>query len=56
MNNEILLVKVGVGAMLFLAWLLLEYKPPVDKDVDGLKTFIKMTLGGLVGHLITPTP
>ena len=48
------IAKLVVGLVLFAAWMVLEYKPPAANDVDGLKTFIKMTLGGLVGHLITP--
>jgi hypothetical protein len=47
-------VKVGIGIGLFIAWMLLEYCPPKVADVDSLKTFIKMTLGGLVGNLMAP--
>lgn len=52
--NEIIIVKLIVGGVLFAAWMLLEYKPPTATDVDGLKTFIKMTLGALAGNLATP--
>jgi len=50
----ILYIKLIVGVILFGSWMLLEYKPPADKDVDGLKTFIKMTLGALAGNMVTP--
>jgi pheromone shutdown protein TraB len=52
--SSLVYVKVAVGFGLFAAWMLLEYCPPKVSDVDSLKTFIKMTLGGLVGNLVTP--
>lgn len=51
--NALLIVKLIVGVILFLTWVALEYCPPKVADVDSLKTFIKMTLGGLVGHLVS---
>lgn len=49
----ILLIKSLIGLVLFCSWMWLEYYPPPDKDVDGLKTFIKLTLGALTGHIAT---
>jgi hypothetical protein len=55
MNEKIaiLIVKSLIGLVLFVSWMWLEYYPPPDKDVDGLKTFIKLTLGALTGHMAT---
>lgn len=54
-NNSIaiLIIKAVTGLVLFGAWMWLEYYPPPDKDVDGIKTFIKLTLGALTGHMAT---
>ena len=49
--SPIVIAKLIVGFILFVAWMILEYRPPTASDVDGLKTFIKMTLGALVGNL-----
>ena len=47
------IIKSIIGLVLFGAWMWLEYYPPPDKDVDGIKTFIKLTLGALTGHIAT---
>lgn len=49
----VLIAKCVACAVLFAAWMYLEYFPPPGKDVDGLKTFIKLTLGALTGHVAT---
>jgi len=48
-----LYVKLIVGAVLFGAWLALVFNP--QSNDAAIITFIQFTLGGLAGHLATPT-
>jgi hypothetical protein len=48
-----LYIKLLIGAVLFGAWLALVFNP--QSHDDAIITFIQFTLGGLAGHLATPT-
>lgn len=52
--NNILMAKLVVGFALFITWVVLEYLPPKDTqvDVEKLKTYIQMVLMGLAGNML----
>jgi len=48
MSKIEILVRSGIGLILFGTWIFLTYFPP--QNAEALLMFIQVSLGGLVGH------
>ena len=48
--NTMLILRLILGAILFFAWMFLEYHPPAANDTDKIKSFIQSALMLLVGN------